>query len=66
MHERMDFINYPTIRSMQMVCLDMHHASTYVDEAVMKVEADEAGRDARVGDPGVLDDPPDNVPCARA
>jgi len=30
------------------------------------MEADEAGRDARVGDPGVLDDAPDDVVGAGA
>ena len=39
---------------------------TYVDEAVMEVEADEAGRDARVGDARVLDDATDDVVGAGA
>jgi hypothetical protein len=38
----------------------------HVDEAVVEVEADEAGRDARVGDPGILDDAPDDVVRAGA
>jgi hypothetical protein len=38
----------------------------HVDEAVVEVEAGEAGRDARIGDPSVLDDAPDDVVCAGA
>ena len=38
----------------------------HVDEAVVEVEADEAGRDARVGDARVLDDAPDDVVGAGA
>ena len=39
---------------------------TYVDEAVMEVEADETGREARVGDARVLDDATDDVVGAGA
>ena len=38
----------------------------HVDEAVVEVEADEAGRDAGVGYPRVLDDAPDDVVGAGA
>jgi len=38
----------------------------HVDEAVVEVEADEAGRDARVGDASVLDDAADDVVRAGA
>ena len=45
-------------------CIDQQ--LTYVDEAVMEVEADETGRDARVGDARALDDATDDVVGAGA